>query len=198
MINLASEQSDTDAADCSKLITVFRVDASLIIGTGHVSRCLALADILKLRGCRCSFICRDLPGNSIEAIRASGFEVDVLPSPVKPPPGSGRTYDQWAEVQWQQDANETKRVLAEREPNWLVLDHYAFDKKWEPAENLIHHSDRGNQYVSIKYTEQLVDARLEPSVGSVGDSYDNALAETVIGLFKTEVINRFRQLHDGG
>ncbi len=55
---------------------------------------------------------------------------------------------------------------------------------------LIHHSDRGVQYVSIKYTERLAKAEIEPSVGSVGDSYDNALAETVIGLFKTEVINR--------
>ena len=55
---------------------------------------------------------------------------------------------------------------------------------------LIHHSDRGVQYVSIKYTERLVEAGIEPSVGSVGDSYDNALAETVIGLFKTEVIHR--------
>jgi len=55
---------------------------------------------------------------------------------------------------------------------------------------LIHHSDRGSQYVSIKYSERLADAGIEPSVGSVGDSYDNALAETVIGLFKTEVIHR--------
>jgi len=55
---------------------------------------------------------------------------------------------------------------------------------------LIHHSDRGVQYLSIKYTERLQHAGIEPSVGSVGDSYDNALAETVIGLFKTEVINR--------
>ena len=55
---------------------------------------------------------------------------------------------------------------------------------------LVHHSDRGVQYVSIKYTERLVAAGIEPSVGSVGDSYDNALAETVIGLFKTEVIHR--------
>ena len=59
-----------------------------------------------------------------------------------------------------------------------------------PAEKLIHHSDRGSQYVSIRYTERLADAGLEPSVGSVGDSYDNALAETIIGLFKSEVINR--------
>ncbi len=64
---------------------------------------------------------------------------------------------------------------------------------------LIHHSDRGSQYVSIKYTERLADAGIEPSVGSVGDSYDNALAETVIGLFKTEVIHRrgpWRSLED--
>jgi transposase InsO family protein len=56
--------------------------------------------------------------------------------------------------------------------------------------SLIHHSDRGVQYVSLKYTERLAEAGIEPSVGSVGDSYDNALAETVIGLFKTEVIHR--------
>ncbi len=55
---------------------------------------------------------------------------------------------------------------------------------------LVHHSDRGSQYVSIRYTERLTEAGIEPSVGSVGDSYDNALAETVIGLFKTEVIHR--------
>ena len=61
-----------------------------------------------------------------------------------------------------------------------------------PAENagLVHHSDRGSQYLSIRYTERLADVAIEPSVGSVGDSYDNALAETVIGLFKTEVFRR--------
>jgi putative transposase len=60
-----------------------------------------------------------------------------------------------------------------------------------PVESgLVHHSDRGVQYVSIRYSERLAEAGIEPSVGSVGDSYDNALAETVIGLFKTEVIHR--------
>jgi len=59
-----------------------------------------------------------------------------------------------------------------------------------PSEaGLIHHSDRGSQYLSIKYTERLTEEGIDPSVGSVGDSYDNALAESVIGLFKTEVIN---------
>jgi transposase InsO family protein len=57
-------------------------------------------------------------------------------------------------------------------------------------EDLVHHSDRGVQYVSIRYTERLAEAGIEPSVGSVGDSYDNALAETIFGLFKAEVIDR--------
>jgi putative transposase len=55
---------------------------------------------------------------------------------------------------------------------------------------LIHHSDRGSQYLSIKYTERLKDAGIDPSVGSVGDSYDNAMAETINGLYKAEVIHR--------
>lgn len=56
--------------------------------------------------------------------------------------------------------------------------------------DLVHHSDRGSQYVSIRYTERLAEAGIEPSVGSVGDSYDNALAETINGLYKAEVIHR--------
>jgi putative transposase len=62
----------------------------------------------------------------------------------------------------------------------------------QPAEqgSLVHHSDRGSQYVSIRYTERLAEAGIEPSVGSVGDAYDNALAETVNGLYKAEVIHR--------
>ena len=58
------------------------------------------------------------------------------------------------------------------------------------TEGLVHHSDRGVQYLSIRYTERLAEAGIEPSVGSVGDSYDNALAETINGLYKAEVIHR--------
>jgi transposase InsO family protein len=58
------------------------------------------------------------------------------------------------------------------------------------TDELVHHSDRGCQYLSIRYTERLDEAGIAPSVGSVGDSYDNALAETVIGLYKTELIRR--------
>jgi putative transposase len=58
------------------------------------------------------------------------------------------------------------------------------------TEGVIHHSDQGKQYLSIRYTKRLTEAGMEPSVGSVGDSYDNALAESIIGLYKTEVIER--------
>jgi transposase InsO family protein len=72
----------------------------------------------------------------------------------------------------------------------LVLDalEQALWSRRAPA-GLVHHSDRGGQYLSIRYTERLAAAGVEPSVGSTGDSYDNALAETIIGLYKTEVIH---------
>ena len=71
-----------------------------------------------------------------------------------------------------------------------ALEQALHDRRPWQGQGLIHHSDRGVQSVSIKYTERLAEAGIEPSVGSVGDSYDNALAETINGLFKTEVIHR--------
>jgi putative transposase len=71
-----------------------------------------------------------------------------------------------------------------------ALEQAVHDRRPVKAMGLVHHSDRGSQYLSIKYTERLADAGIEPSVGSVGDSYDNALAETINGLFKAEVIHR--------
>jgi transposase InsO family protein len=70
-----------------------------------------------------------------------------------------------------------------------ALEQALYDRQLN-GERLIHHSDRGTQYLSIRYTERLADAGIERSVGSTGDSYDNALAESVIGLYKTEVIHR--------
>jgi len=71
-----------------------------------------------------------------------------------------------------------------------ALEQALHDRRPVHKGGLIHHSDRGSQYVSIKYTERLAEAGIEPSVGSVGDSYDNALAETINGLYKAEVIHR--------
>lgn len=71
-----------------------------------------------------------------------------------------------------------------------ALEQALWERDEADRERLVHHSDRGTQYLSIRYTERLAEAGIEPSVGSKGDSYDNALAESVIGLFKTEVIRR--------
>ncbi|MDT8278589.1 IS3 family transposase [Roseomonas gilardii subsp. gilardii] len=71
-----------------------------------------------------------------------------------------------------------------------ALEQAIHDRRPVRRGGLIHHSDRGSQYVSIKYTERLAEAGIEPSVGSVGDSYDNALAETINGLYKAEAIHR--------
>jgi putative transposase len=71
-----------------------------------------------------------------------------------------------------------------------ALEQAIHERKPAHQGGLIHHSDRGSQYLSIKYTERLAQAGIEPSVGSVGDSYDNALAETINGLYKAEVIHR--------
>jgi transposase InsO family protein len=71
-----------------------------------------------------------------------------------------------------------------------ALDQALHERRPLHRAGLVHHSDRGSQYVSIKYTERLAEAGIEPSVGSVGDSYDNALAETINGLYKAELIHR--------
>ena len=71
-----------------------------------------------------------------------------------------------------------------------ALEQALYDRQAERADALIHHSDRGSQYVSIRYTERFAEAGIEPSMGSRGDSYDNALAETINVLYKAELIHR--------
>ena len=71
-----------------------------------------------------------------------------------------------------------------------ALEQALYARQPEREDALIHHSDRGSQYVSIRYSERLAEAGIEPSVGSKGDSYDNALAETINGLYKAELIHK--------
>jgi putative transposase len=71
-----------------------------------------------------------------------------------------------------------------------ALEQAIYDRRGAGIADLVHHSDRGTQYLSMRYTDRLAEADIAPSVGSRGDSYDNALAESIIGLFKTEVIQR--------
>ena len=84
------------------------------------------------------------------------------------------------------------RVSSSMQTDFVLdaLEQALYARGGEREGDLVHHSDRGSQYVSIRYTERLAEAGIEPSVGSAGDAYDNAMAETINGLYKTEVINK--------
>jgi putative transposase len=84
------------------------------------------------------------------------------------------------------------RVSASMRTDFVLdaLEQAIYARRGDALTGLVHHSDRGTQYLSMRYTDRLADAGIAPSVGSHGDAYDNALAESVIGLFKTEVIRR--------
>ncbi|MFM9879524.1 MAG: UDP-2,4-diacetamido-2,4,6-trideoxy-beta-L-altropyranose hydrolase [Burkholderiaceae bacterium] len=113
-----------------------RVDASHRIGIGHVVRCLTLAKALRQRGGEVQFICRAHTGHQAALLQADGFEVALLPAPPKPPDITSENYSEWLGVSDQQDADETRQVLAKlfAEPlDWLVVDHYALDQAWERA-----------------------------------------------------------------
>lgn len=118
---------------------VFRADTSLEIGTGHVMRCLTLAEALKARGAECHFLCREHPGHLCDAIEARGFLVIRLPMVATESVGapehdaSELAHAPWLGASWQQDAAACRPLLKQLSPDWLVVDHYALDARWEAA-----------------------------------------------------------------
>ena len=115
------------------LNVVFRVDAGHLIGSGHVMRCLTLADVLAAKGARCRFIIRAHDGHLAGLIERRGFAADVLPLRQPPLPFSEPGYAAWLGADWQTDANETLAAMAFGKPDWLVIDHYAIDRRWEAS-----------------------------------------------------------------
>lgn len=115
----------------------FRVDASVDIGTGHVMRCLALAEALKAAGQECYFICRVLQGNLVHHIEASGYKVYTLTEDLNVDYCGGCEQDlahaRWLGTSQQQDADECSHILRALRPAWVVVDHYALDARWEGA-----------------------------------------------------------------
>lgn len=118
---------------------VFRTDASLDIGIGHVMRCLTLADALREHGAKCHFICREHPGHLLGHIGKHGFSFSALPcckTDERPKDEAGAiqsAHAHWLGSDWQTDARQTGAILAELQPDWLVVDHYALDTRWEQA-----------------------------------------------------------------
>jgi UDP-2,4-diacetamido-2,4,6-trideoxy-beta-L-altropyranose hydrolase len=124
----------------------FRTDASLEIGSGHVMRCLTLADALRAQGAQCCFISRAHPGNLIDAIALRGYEVKTLPATVQQAQAAinfdkqlndgqnvALAHAAWLGCNWKTDAAQSAKALAELQPDWLVVDHYAIDQQWETA-----------------------------------------------------------------
>jgi UDP-2,4-diacetamido-2,4,6-trideoxy-beta-L-altropyranose hydrolase len=115
----------------------FRTDASLQIGTGHAMRCLTLAEALRASGAQCHFICREQPGNLIAHIRQRGFTVCVLPTvtedfaPQTLTIAADSNCASWLGVDWTTDAAQTKVGVGGTVVDWLIVDHYALDARWE-------------------------------------------------------------------
>lgn len=120
-------------ASCKRLTmkVAFRTDASIQIGTGHVMRCLTLADALVTKGAQCTFICREHTGNLIENIRSKGHVVYSLP--VGHDADTDLAHSAWLGATKAQDAQACASTLVTLQPDWLVVDHYALDARWECA-----------------------------------------------------------------
>lgn len=112
---------------------VFRADASQIIGSGHIMRCLTLAEYLRGQGNEVFFICRQLPGNMIETIEKKEFKVFYLPHDLDENDQFSRTdwYASWLGTSLEKEFKDTKNHLMQvGEIDWLIVDHYALDERW--------------------------------------------------------------------
>lgn len=160
----------------------FRVDASLQIGTGHVMRCLTLADSLRNYGHQCHFICREQPGNLIEYIKNLGFAVHILPiidrvnltwdlDEIRAP------YTQWLGVDLKTDANQTSLLIQSLSIGWLIIDHYALDHRWEKC------IKNENAHLKIMVIDDLADRShiatilLDQNFGRKAEDYDGLVPD---------------------
>lgn len=120
-----------------KLSVAFRVDASIEIGAGHVMRCLTLADALSEIGATCLFICRAHPGNLLTTVSQRGYQVVELPAACQLGEVGNRIAEvrngceKWLGAEWSTDADQTLSALPKKKIDWLVVDHYAIDARWE-------------------------------------------------------------------
>jgi UDP-2,4-diacetamido-2,4,6-trideoxy-beta-L-altropyranose hydrolase len=113
---------------------LFRVDASVSIGSGHVMRCLTLATALRLQGAQCHFACREHEGNLIGLLRQRGFAVTVLPAASTAVcDADGPVHASWLGCGWEEDARLVQALVQALAPDWLVVDSYALDYRWENA-----------------------------------------------------------------
>lgn len=111
---------------------VFRVDASMRIGTGHVVRCMNLATVLRGRGADVAFLCRDQEGHMGAELARESFAVHMLPAPPRQPVDTCEDYSEWLGVPVSQDADETITAMGDG-ADWVVMDHYGLNASWQLA-----------------------------------------------------------------
>jgi UDP-2,4-diacetamido-2,4,6-trideoxy-beta-L-altropyranose hydrolase len=145
-------------------------------------RCLTLADALRQQGAECGFVTRDLQGHLAERIASRGFACHLLPVPRDgEQPHSPPAHACWAEVPWQQDAAETRAALSVGPPpDWLVLDHYAFDRRWEEA--VLPPSCKLMVIDDLADRPHMADLLLDQNLGRDASDYDELLPDTAVRL----------------
>jgi UDP-2,4-diacetamido-2,4,6-trideoxy-beta-L-altropyranose hydrolase len=155
---------------------LFRADASLEIGTGHVMRCLTLADALSKAGASCEFICRQHPGHLIDFIRHKGYVTHVLPmvanfedSIRQPGDASDTGHHHWLGATQEQDAEACAPYIAQHQPDWLIVDHYALDARWE---NMLAERSRKLMVIDdLADRRHVCDLLLDQTFGRAEDDY---------------------------
>lgn len=165
------------------MLVAFRVDASLKIGSGHVVRCITLADRLRGLGHQCIFITRRHPGHLGEMIAAKNFELHFLPRPeaeTQCVEQSNTAHADWLGVSWQEDAKETLKILKPVYADWLIVDHYALDERWE--------REISGSVGRVMVIDDLADRGhnctlfLDQNLGRASEDYDQLLSPSCIRL----------------
>ena len=161
----------------------FRTDASLQIGTGHVMRCLTLADALRERGAQSTFICRPHAGHLLYLIQRRGHTAkalapadDAFTAPADP------THAKWLGTDWASDAAQTQQALGEQVVDWLVVDHYALDRRWE--QTMRPHTGRIMAIDDLADRPHDCDLLLDQNLGRQAKDYGGLLSrhtQTLIG-----------------
>jgi UDP-2,4-diacetamido-2,4,6-trideoxy-beta-L-altropyranose hydrolase len=165
------------------LQVVFRADASLAIGTGHVMRCLTLAHALAAQGARCTFICREHAGHLIARIQAQGFAVRplVMCAPVDAANKDQPPHADWLACSWEKDAEQTRALMARSAPDWLVVDHYALDARWEQAMAGV--ADKLFVIDDLADRSHVCDGLLDSGLNRLAMDYDPWITREYTGLF---------------
>lgn len=163
---------------------VFRADASIKIGTGHVMRCLTLADELMRIGNQCLFVCRDHQGNLGDVIKNKGHGLTLLSSSKLftsyPDVDAADEYSSWLGTHWQEDARQTLDAIKSFQADWLIVDHYSLDASWE--RQMLSNVRRMMVIDDLKNRKHVCSLLLDQNLGRVFWDYDGLVPADCLRL----------------